>query len=210
MKRIQLLILLVPLAALLAVTGCTTPNTSARYVPPAGINPANTREVNGLKITVDPVFDAARSREYFNTDALADGVFPIHIQVENSNPGASFLVQKQNFGFNAGSGLATDTSASGTDIHSEAGDAVGTAGVVLLSAPLIVAGTISVGNGQAVQHNFVQAEFLDQTLSPGQSAGGFVYFQIKNGRGLSGGVFKAIIPDLRSQQSTRMEIPINR
>lgn len=204
MKRLSLAI---PVAGLLSVAGCTTPNTSARYTP-AATNPAYKREANGLKIAVDPVFDNARSKDFFNTDALGAGILPIHVSVENTNSNASFLLQKKNFDFTAWSGSQTNLSASATNIRSDIGNAVGMVGVVGLSAPMIFAGTIAVGNAQAVQFNFVQAEFRDQTLSPGQRSGGFIYFQVKDGHRLGGGVLKATVPDLRSQKRTQFQIPI--
>jgi len=208
MKKIQRFAFLAPIVVSIFLTGCATPNATVQYTPPVVINPAYTQETNGLRIIVDPVFDPARSKTCFNADALSMGILPIHVFAENNNPNASFLIQKQNLKFTPNSGSQTNISASGTDVHSDAGSAIGTAGVVLISAPLIFAGGISVNNASVVQHNFVQAEFRDQTLSPGQSTSGFVYFQILQKRLPAMAILKLTATDLRSRQNTRIEIPI--
>lgn len=192
------------------LTGCVTPKQVVRYAPSTLTNSAKTLEANGLKLTIDPIFDAARSEQFFDTDALADGIFPIYVCAENNGTNASFLVQRESLKLSSAVDRKTDSSAIGTDIHSDAGSAVGSVGAVLVSAPMIFYGTISVANSAARQFNFVQAELQDKSISPGEATCGFVYFQIPEGNPPLIGQLIATIRETRTQKDVRIEIPFTR
>jgi hypothetical protein len=70
-------------------------------------------------------------------------------------------------------------------VASGVGAGVLMAGAVLLSPPLLVAGIKLGSDAEMVRHNFYRVELTRQTISPGQTARGVVYFgvtdeQIKN------------------------------
>ena len=194
---------------MLGLLGCTTPNASVQYTPPATATLASTREANGLKITVDPVFDSARSKAYFKADTSGMGILAIHIRAENTNPDASFLVQKKNLRFASGASPQTGGAPQAVEVRKDAADVVGVTGTALLSGPLLLGACVAVNNAAVIQQNLTQAEMRDQTLSPGQSVSGFVYCSVQKGSVSSGGILKIAAPDLRTQQTTLLEIPIS-
>ena len=58
------------------------------------------------------------------------------------------------------------------------GLAVTAVGSVLLSLPALFIGMKMVSDADNIEQNFAIKELKRQTVSPGQSAGGFVYFQL--------------------------------
>jgi len=63
-----------------------------------------------------------------------------------------------------------------------------------------------------VQRNFVDKEMPDQTLAPGQSMNGFLYYVIapKNHKWASAGMMKVDMTETRSHESISMIIPFSR
>jgi len=62
-----------------------------------------------------------------------------------------------------------------------------------------------------VQRNFVDKEMPDQTLAPGQSMDGFLYYVIapKNRKWASGGMMKVDMTETKSRESISMIIPLS-
>lgn len=191
---------------LIAIVGCSTPN-NVRNVVPSQSSVTYTHENDGLKISIDPIFDSQQSISYFGIDAIAEGILPIHVRAENMNPNASFLFQKENVILTAGSG--SDSSVTTVNTRSTSGDVIGSTGVALLSAPLLLASAIVVGNSNAVQYNFARLELKDQALLHGESTEGFAYFKIQKGTMPTRGILKISAVDLHSRKNTQMEVPIN-
>ena len=182
--------------------GCSTPN-NASYTPPSWLNTANTCEANGLKITADPIFGGARSRAYFDTDAIEEGIFPVHVIAHNSNPNATILFQKANLKL----AIRSESNLSSTVARN--GRGTDGAGVLLfnplLASPLLIP---YIYNNEAIKYNFTRQELRDKALSPGQSTEGFVYFQIPKGTHLSEGSLRITVTNVRSQEDTQIEVRI--
>lgn len=200
--------LILLLTVSLAIGGCSAPKALVQYAPPADVNTRYASEANGFQITVDPIFDEERSKQFFGTNVLGMGVLPIYIRAENTNQNTSFLLRKQNLQLVLGSAQDMGISAREVKRDSTAASVVGTVGLAAISVPLIFTGTLMIARNLAIQHNFVQAEMRDQTLSVGQAVSGFAYFHLPKGHPPSGGVLKVTVTDLRSGQNSQIEIRI--
>ena len=66
-----------------------------------------------------------------------------------------------------------------------------------------------VSRDSEVTRNFVAKEMPDQTLSPGESMEGFIYYRIapKNRQWSRGGKMKVSLTDTKSQEPMLMTIP---
>lgn len=190
------------------VTGCKTPLASIQYYPPPISNSGYSKEADGLRITIDPVCDKERSQHYFDSDALSNGIFPVHVLLENTSADASFLIRKQNFTLAVTVGTRPNVNATGTDVRSRPSEAAEAIGGALLSPALMLAGVPGLANAQALQHNFVRAELLDQTLSSGQGASGFVYFQVSEADAKAGSILRFNALDVQSQRNTQFEFSV--
>jgi hypothetical protein len=165
-------------------------------------------QANGLIVTVDPIVDPARSEEYFDTNALDSHLLPIHVEARNSNPNVSFLLQKKNISFFLGENTVAGAASTAPDVHSTAGDALVISGAILVSGPLLIAGILMTRNAGSVQHNFTTAELRDQTLSPGQTVSGFVYFQVPSAGLVLPGLVRVDAIDLESDAPTTIAIAV--
>ena len=142
---------------------------------------AQTQQVQGLVVSADPFTDEGRARTYFKVDPTGDGVEIVHLRAENHATNATWLLTEENMFLLDGSGAilmnAHDQRVKG---NFAAADAVGVTGALLISPALLVAGGKLASDAMVVQKNFVDREWHNQTLSPGQSAQGFVYFNLGN------------------------------
>jgi len=160
-------------------------------------------------------FDGARTREYFGIDAASSGIAILYLQVENQNPEITFLLLKENMRFF----LGTTADANQTqrqdvswDSHGDslmgAGYALVITGPLLASIPLILAGAKMFSDSTAIQHSFTSRELGNRTLSPGQKAQGFVYFQIEKGQPLKEGTLTITLVDTANQKPNKFEIHV--
>ena len=138
---------------------------------------AQSKEAENLSVTVDPFLDKERVGTYFKQRPLEDGVFILHVQATNANSANSFHVQKQNIrlllpqGGELGSAGKIDTGTAG-------GEAAVLIGASLGSVVGMFAGGKVLSDEMFVRKNLVDKEMPDQTLSPGRSMNGFVYYQL--------------------------------
>jgi hypothetical protein len=65
-RIIQQIVPLLLLTFLIAVAGCAGLKNDLQYSNPAMVNSDYVREVNGLQITIDPIFDEVRAKEIFD------------------------------------------------------------------------------------------------------------------------------------------------
>ena len=141
---------------------------------------AQKSEVMGVHVTADPFFNRAAAGKYFRINPYTSGVAIVHLHFHNTTPNQTFLIRKSNMRFVR----ATDDSGLlNTDVSrsSAVGEAVMLTGAAVLSLPLLFAGAKAISDKSAIEHNFTSQEFGDRTISPGQTAEGFVYYKL-NGR----------------------------
>jgi hypothetical protein len=151
-------------------------------------------EKAGLKIGIQPLVDLKEQKTYFNTELTAQGFLPVYIVLENGSSGDSFLFDKTGITYGpADTGLSTAPKADekaeiGVAIYSTATLAAG--GVPI--AGMVVIGILSAKASQ-VSENILKKELQSRTLSPGESAYGFLYIPV---------------PKNAPRQKTRLRIPI--
>jgi hypothetical protein len=213
--------LLSSLAALLAAgvgAGCG----SMKTIPPYTAGPsqhAKAVESRGLKIVADPVSDRERANTYFEVNSVKRGVAIIFLQAENQSTDATWLLNEQNIHLTL-SGHAGDMNAEDQEVEGDyrKGDALTVAAAPFLlfpgidlfvGVPLMLSGSKANSDASVVQKNFVDNEWHNQTLSPGQRSQGFIYFNVdKNLEWASSATLQLDCLDVRSQQTNTLTIPL--
>jgi hypothetical protein len=114
-----------------------------------------------------------RSQKFFGIDAMDNGIAILHVRILNKTANQTFLVKKDNF-YLLRNGTQVSTSNLDKDKDSAApGQVIGAIGMGSLMGIL---GVTMVAHATEVQMSFTSKELGDQTLSPGQSTEGFIYF----------------------------------
>ena len=132
----------------------------------------------GLVVAVRPVTSEQEAETYFGTDLLSNRVLAVFLTVENQTPMSSFIVSKDRIALTT-ERIPAPGGAAGTGVGSPtAGMVMATVSVALVSplGAIIAAGMVERSN--AIRHNLLAKEFRSDTISPGQTARGFLYFQI--------------------------------
>lgn len=202
---------ILPTLLLALVSGCATGNPKAYSLAdqPASLL---TKEVDGVRVSVDAVLDSHRSHEYFGTDALGTGVVPVFVNVENLTQPGSILVEKEQFKITINAAADENAPLPGdVKYKSTTGEVVGVVGAVAVASPLILVSAMMISSADQVRHNFVDKEFRNQSLSPGRSAQGFVYCQMPD-HGQPVHNVKILIPlrNLKTDQTTVCEFLIQK
>jgi hypothetical protein len=163
-----------------AASGCATMSVPKDVAKSADAYEQRTTK-NGLTVAVHMIRTGAEMDQVFNTDLRADGILPILVVVENHNDSSTFVIAKQKISLVDSEGRR-EIEAQRRGATSPADNVVGAAGVGLyvlspiLGAPLLIAGLKLSSDAQIVQHNVRDKEFYSQTLEPGQSVHGYVYY----------------------------------
>jgi len=163
-----------------------------------------------LRVAVDPFFEKARSEEYFHVNAFADGIAILHVAVENTSPASTYLLKKEDFKLLLSGSDSSNSPKQGVDRGTAAGEAVALTGAALVSFPMVFAGGKLISDATVVRNNFTSKELHSQTLSPGESAAGFIYFQLnqKQKAGFSGTLSLAF-SNSQTQSNQVIQIPVN-
>ena len=193
---------------------------AAGHCPPAQGSAAapsiseRSAQVSGVEVALDPFVESGRTKEYFDMDAVANGIAILHVRVTNKTVDQTFLVEKKGFQLlrNGGGALTDD----GKSIeHSQASaNALGITGAVLGGlggTGLLLAGSAMVSHSTEIQRNLTSKEMGDQTLSPGESMEGFIYFMPVN-RGedwTQGATVKINLTETKSQKLTELNVPLS-
>jgi hypothetical protein len=198
----------------LAGAGCSTLTIPQYTAKPS--KQAKTMESQGLTITVDPISDAERGNTYFKVNPANSHVDIIYLQAVNNSTNATWLLSEVNMHLAVpGQG---DLNAQDQDVKGHYGTANGLAGAAaplllfpgpdLLALPLIFSSAKSGSDASIVQKNFVDKEWLNQTLSPGQRAQGFIYFNVKEHSPPTGTALRMDCFDVRNQQTNTFTFPL--
>jgi hypothetical protein len=199
-------------AGILVWSGCAAPKTAVQYRPPMILDPALSAEADGLHVVADPLFDSDRAKACLDVDPRRLGLLAIHVRVENVHPSTTFLLQKENFKLLPAVGVSDPALAEGGEYSPETEGRTGERvawGTPTTRALLALAfGGPNEDYSASVNHSFVREELRNQTLRPGQTASGCVYFQIPKREQFERGVLEIQIPDLGTQQRTTIRLPI--
>lgn len=149
------------LLGLAALSSCATPPA---YPPKQAAECEYTATKEGVTIGVHPVFDQQELSQYFKTDLVDRGILPVLIVAQNDSRNATYALIRTNcwlagsFGFGSKEDLSTRR----------------TEGALIGGIPggLIMADATNKRTGMA------DKELNDQTVSPGETARGFVYMKM--------------------------------
>jgi hypothetical protein len=198
---------------LLMLTGCGTEPIKPYQTSSPSIS-ERTAQASGVEVALDPFVESGRTKEYFDIDAVANGIAILHVRVTNKTTDQTFLVEKKGFQLlrNGAEGLTDD----GKRVeHSQASaNALGITGAVLGGlggAGLMLIGSDIVSHSTEIQRNFTSKEMGDQTLSPGQSMEGFIYFTpVNHGEDWTqGAAVKIKVTETKTQQLTELNVPLS-
>lgn len=165
-------------------------------------------------MALDPFVEKARAKEYFDIDAVADGIAILHVRVANKTANQTFLVEKKNFRLlrNERGGLTGDGKI--IERSQASGSALGVTGAVLGGlggTGLLLVGSAMVSHSTEIQRNFTSKEMGDQTLSPGQSMEGFIYFTpVNHGEDWThNAAVKIKLPETKTRQIIELNVPLS-
>ncbi len=184
----KLVLILVSLTLLFS---CTTPKPAdidTELVGPKGYE----QEQEGLKIYIRPLHYKKEIKKYFGTDLLAKNILPVFVVVENKSESAFFLIEPADIDQGAEaskSGAEGNTYLSVKDAKQSIYEKSGTFFGVDLGPPpayWLVAlpfDMLDPDSGPTDASKFLQQELITkalrkQTLTPGKTETGFLYYQI--------------------------------
>ena len=84
------------LTCLILLTGCVTPKIPD-YHPTATSSTDRVVQQSGVEIAVDPFVESERTKQYFDLDAVADGIAILQVRVNNQTTNQTFFVRKKDF-----------------------------------------------------------------------------------------------------------------
>lgn len=197
-------------------TGCGTLKIP-QYT--AGPSPqAKSSESQGLVIVVDPVLDSKRYDAYFKVDPNNRGLGIIFLRAENKSPNATWLLSEENMHLSVaaheGDINAQDQEVEGDYRKGEALLVVAmpflaVPGIDIIAIPFMLSGSKAISDESFIQKNFVDKEWHSQTLSPGQQAEGFIYFNLeRQSQWARSAVLKLDCVEVHSQQTNTITIPL--
>jgi hypothetical protein len=167
-------------AGVLGATGCLT--LKIADIPAQRPDAYRHRAEQGaVRVALQAFTDSTESDRYFGTVLLDHNVLAVLVVAENRGTSSSYVLAKEQCRL----GARTATDRTEAPVAPGVGTGLFLAGAVLLSPPLLVAGIKLGSDAEMIRHNFYRVELKRQTISPGQTARGVVYFgvtdeQIKN------------------------------
>lgn len=160
------------------IAGCS----SAPRLPPFPVKQAESYQhflaVDGLQISVEPLFDSQQNMTYFGTDLIEEKVLPVFILVNNLHANDSrvvfsdkiFLRGLENNHVNANDKLKAADMKQAMNL-SESSAVIG-------SVPLMLVALSRISESAEIRRNFKSKALQTNTLSAGEQCQGFVYFRL--------------------------------
>lgn len=192
--------------------GCYATGKIVDYDPATTTPTERVAKQSGVEVALDPFIENERSKEYFKINATSDGVAILHVRIVNETADQTFLVEKKNFQLTTDQGSGSTGASNKIERSKKDADTILWIGAVTGSLGLFQLGAAMASRSSEIQRNFVSKEMGDQTLSPGQSMEGFIYFTL-----LKPGIdwthltsVKASLTDTKSHQTILFSIPLSR
>lgn len=165
--------------SMIGLQGCTTlelPDYQAKSIDHYSASLSK----NGLSVAIHPLTDVEENKKYFGVDLLNKGILPVLVMAKNQSP-SSFILKKERFSLGSKNPVSDSTN-DRKRLGSEAsGEALSLAGAMLISLPLMFIGGKMESDATVVKQNFLVKELHMETISPGKSTQGFVYFRLPKG-----------------------------
>jgi hypothetical protein len=166
------------LVLIFLITGCT----SAPRLPPFPIKQAESYQhflaVDGLQISVEPLFDSKQNINYFGTNLIDEKILPVFIMVNNLHATGSRVIFSNKIHLNGlnDNHINSNDKIKATDMTksialSESSAAVG-------GVPLMLVALSQISDSAEIRRNFKSKAYQTNTLSPGEQSQGFVYFRL--------------------------------
>jgi len=193
-------------ALLVFFTGCGTTRIREYQAAFPSVSERTAQE-SGVTVALDPFVEKARTEKYFDINAVANGIAILHVRVANRTTDRTFFVKKEGFQLlRDGAGSLTGDGKK-VERSSPAGQVIG---VVGMGALMGLVGSAMVSHATEVQRNFTSKEMGDQTLSPGESTEGFIYFApLKHGEDWTRtAAVKARMADTKTRQFIEFNVPL--
>ncbi len=139
---------------------------------------------NGLAVAALPLDDKVEQQRYFSLEFRPKGFLPVFIVLSNESPERSYIVKTDDITIATGDEEPSSKGDSGiVSGRSKAGEGLLIAsGIALSLAGSLVAAHMMV-KAAAVKQNIIKKELRSLTLSPGQTAHGFLYVPVTKGPG---------------------------
>jgi len=214
-KKRKLLKLIISAAFLvLAGTGCGTLTIPQYTTGPS--KQARTVESQGLTITAEPILDKERADTYFKVNPTYRGIGIIYLQAENKSADATWLLAEENMSLHVAA-TNCDMNAHNQKVKGDySGAQASFAAAIVMEIvfiPLAVPGIFmtmkAASDASVIEKNFVDKEWHNQTLSPGQSAQGFIYFNLdKQPKWANSAILRIDCPNITNQQTNTFTIPL--
>jgi len=148
-------------------------------------------EKAGLVVGVQPVEDLKEQETYFHTKLTPKGFLPVFIVIQNGTNAESFLFDKTKITLSS-----ADSRGAGPQVHSKAGEVTAVASLAAISIVGMVVAVKLITGATNVQQNILKKEVQSKTLSPGQSAHGFLYVSMP--KGTPRGMIRLTVPITRA------------
>jgi hypothetical protein len=213
----SLMVALFSVALLFLESGCTTEKI-ADYQPAADPASEDKLQKSGIAVTLDPFVESARTGKYFDMDAAAHGIAILHVHITNETSNQTFLVEKKGFQL-VPVGMGSGLTGTGANLDpGGGGQGLTTTAIVLygLGSEVIgvgfgLAGAASLSHSSEIRRNFAEKEMPDETLSPGQSMEGFIYFSpVKKREDWSQTTIAKIdVQNIQTHQVTELTVPFS-
>jgi len=130
---------------------------------------------DALTLAAEAVTDVSQQERYFGTNLSSDDVLPVFVLVANGSGGSSVLVDPRKMNL-------VGLPAGGTPSHDPrlgnetAETTLAVTSIALLSPALMVTAGVMIGRRINAQHHLQSQALRSDTLSPGESVHGIVYF----------------------------------
>lgn len=177
---------------LAVIAGCATPPAYPSRTATA-CRSHETKE--GLTVGIQPLFDKQELDQYFGTDLVSRGLLPVLVVAENDSGDASYLLSLTNCSLSQGKGYGSEEDLSSRNYA--------------LIVPGGLIGAALVLDAQSKRVGMAVKELRDQTVSPGQTEQGFVYFSLPEQKPSRGSqvLVKVRVPRIGSHQTLEFELP---
>jgi hypothetical protein len=129
---------------------------------------------NGVSVAAQPLLGEKESKAYFGVDLIKNDILAVHITVRNDNANKSYLVPADSLQITQRN--AVDNVNTPEDGDQQAGEAIGVASVVLISPALLAVAVQQLSDASIIKENFEAQKFRTTTIDPGETVGGFSYF----------------------------------
>jgi hypothetical protein len=182
-----------PIAALVVLlmlaTGCAS-TSLVPYKPQPIDDYKNVQTKNGLAIAVDSKLDDQGGAKHFGVDLAAANVIPVYVIAENRHPSLNIVLLRERILLVSEQFEIAPTreKVASTPGRTGTGVGLGDPGIMatyppvligmLVAAPFMLISAHRQRNKEELAYRLSSQEFHSRTLAPGQSAAGFVYFQV--------------------------------